>query len=243
MQQHDTLLIIPAYNEAANLPRVLAAVERANLGLPVLVIDDGSRDETATLARRAGARVVRHPYNLGYGAAVQTGYKYALEHGAERLVQLDADGQHDPSQVPRLLGPVVRGECDLALGSRFIGPSSYRMSPLQRVGRRLFCQLARLFGMAISDPTSGFQAMNRRVLELYAQPFFPTDFPDVDVLLHVHRQGLRIREVPVEMSAGTRASSLHGGLATFYYPYKMLLALWATPPRVRPAGPAKEPSP
>ena len=117
---------------------------------------------------RAGARVLRHPYNLGYGAAVQTGYKYALAQGATSVVQMDADGQHDPRQIPRLLEPVRRGECDLAIGSRFLAGGSYRMSFGKAIGRGVFRGLARLFGIDVTDPTSGFQAMNRRVLEIYA---------------------------------------------------------------------------
>ncbi len=231
------ILIVPAYNEASNLPSVLEAVQAAALGLELVVVDDGSRDATAQVAARGGARVLRHPHNLGYGAAVQTGYKYALRRGADWLVQMDADGQHDPRQIPRLLAPLRRDECDLVVGSRFLEPSGYRMGFSKRVGRDLFRAVARPFGIRVSDPTSGFQAMNRRVLELYVRDFFPSDFPDVDVLVTAHRAGVRIREVAVEMGPGLRASSLHGGLRTLYYPYKMLLSLWATSARPRPSPP------
>jgi len=243
MQPRAGILIIPAYNEAETLPRVLPEVLRADTGLELVVIDDGSRDDTAAVAARLGARVIRHPHNLGYGATVQTGYKYALARGAPLLAQMDADGQHDPHQIPRLLEPIRRGECDLVVGSRFLEPSGYEMDFARRLGRDLFKQLSRRAGIAISDPTSGFQAMNRRVLALYAEDFFPTDFPDVDVLVTAHRAGLRIREVPVEMSAGLRPSSLHGGLRSLYYPYKMLLSLWAGSARPRrPAGPEPPPA-
>lgn len=231
MRQHDIVLIIPAFNEAAHLPSVLRAVSDANTPADVVVIDDGSSDATAEVARSEGAVVLRHPYNLGYGAAVQTGYKYALRHGARLLVQLDADGQHDPTAIPELLAPLEGGECDLVVGSRFLEAGDYSMSLPKRLGRDLFRGIARLLGMGVTDPTSGFQAMNRRVLEFYCGDFFPSDFPDVDVLLAAHRQGLRILEVPVHMTEGLRESSLHSGLRTLYYPYKMLLALWAVPSR------------
>ncbi len=221
------LLVIPAFNEEAHLPTVLDAVHAAALDLDVVVVDDGSRDATAQLARAAGARVVRHPFNLGYGAALQTGYKFALAHGAPFLVQMDADGQHDPLQIPALLEPVRRGECDLALGSRFLEPTDYEMGLARTVGRELFRALARWAGLTLTDPTSGFQAMNRRVLEVYATDFYPSDYPDVDVLLTAHRSGMRIVERSVHMSAGLRESSLHGGLRSFYYVYKMLLSIWA----------------
>jgi glycosyltransferase involved in cell wall biosynthesis len=233
MQPGSGVLIMPAYNEATALPKVLPAVTRAATGLELVVIDDGSRDDTAAVAAGLGARVIRHPHNLGYGASVQTGYKYALARGAAVLAQMDADGQHDPRQIPRLLDPILRGECDLVVGSRFLEPSGYEMDLARRIGRDLFRAFSRRAGIAISDPTSGFQAMNRRVLALYAEDFFPSDYPDVDVLVTAHREGLRIREVPVEMSAGLRPSSLHGGLRSLYYPYKMLLSLWAGSARAR----------
>ena len=228
---NDAILVIPAHDEAEHLPAVLRRVAEADPGLAIVVVDDGSSDATAAVAAAAGARVIRHPYNLGYGAAVQTGYKYALACGVDIVVQLDADGQHDPAQISRLLDPVRRGECDLAIGSRFLTAGGYRMGAGRALGRDLFRGLARLFGMHVTDPTSGFQALNRRVLEIYAEDFFPSDFPDVDVLVIAHRAGARIHEFPVEMSEGARASRLHGGLRPIYYAYKMLLSLWAASAR------------
>ena len=233
------VIVIPAYQEEARLGAVLEAVANANLGCEVVVVDDGSRDATATVAARGGARVLRHPFNLGYGAALQTGYKYALERGASLLVQMDADGQHDPAELAELLGAVERGDADLVVGSRFLGRGSYQMGALRTLGRRLFQGIARLAGLAVSDPTSGFQAMNRRVLEVYARDFFPTDYPDVDVLLAAWRNGLRVAERPVRMHAGSRASTLHGGLRSVYYVYKMLLSTW-TAARRRAEAPAPE---
>jgi glycosyltransferase involved in cell wall biosynthesis len=221
------LIVIPAYDEEARLPTVLESIARSALDCEVVVVDDGSRDATSRVATRAGARVLRHPFNLGYGAALQTGYKYALERGAAFLVQMDADGQHDPAEIPRLLSPVESGELDLVVGSRFLGRGEYRMGSLRSLGRRVFQAIARLGGLRVSDPTSGFQAMNRRVLEVYARDFFPTDYPDVDVLLTAWRNGLCVGERAVSMSPGTRASTLHGGFRSFYYVYKMLLSTWS----------------
>jgi glycosyltransferase involved in cell wall biosynthesis len=223
------VLILPAFDEADRLGAVLADVVRANIGCDVVVIDDGSRDATARVARESGATLLRHPFNLGYGAALQTGYKYALARGASLLVQMDADGQHDPQEIRELMAPIERGECDLVVGSRFVAPTDYRMGWLRGIGRRVFASLARLAGLRVSDPTSGFQAMNRRVLEFYASDFFPTDYPDVDVLVAAFRHGLRVVERPVHMKTGTRNSTLHGGLRSFYYVYKMLLSTWSAP--------------
>jgi glycosyltransferase involved in cell wall biosynthesis len=221
------VLVIPAFNEAPRLPSLLGRIAAEKTGLEVVVVDDGSRDATAEVAARAGATVLRHPFNLGYGAGLQTGYKYALEVGAKWVVQMDADGQHDPSDIPRLLAPLERGECDLVIGSRFLAPTGYRMGFTRTLGRRFFVALARAFGITVTDPTSGLQALGRRVLELYAGDSFPSDYPDVDVLLTAHRHGLAVREISVEMHASQRKSTLHGGLRSVWYVYKMLLAVWA----------------
>ncbi len=223
-----TLLIIPAYNEGATLQRVLERVRAAELGCEVVVVDDGSIDDTAAIARACGATVVSHPFNLGYGAALQTGYKYAMTTDADLLLQMDADGQHDPAQFHALAQPIREGELDIVVGSRFIGESDYEMERLRTLGRWLFTSLARLAGLYVSDPTSGFQAMNRRVVDVYSRDFFPTDYPDVDVLLAAYRHGLRVGERPAAMAKAERASTLHGGLRPVYYVYKMLLSTWAT---------------
>ncbi len=227
MTKSDSLVLLPSYNEAARLPQVLARLRELAPGFRPVVVNDGSRDGTGAVARKCGAIVLDHPFNLGYGAALQTGYKFALEEGATLLVQMDADGQHDPAHIPRLIRPIEEGQADLVIGSRFLEPTTYRMGLARTVGRKLFQRLARLSGLDVTDPTSGFQAMNRAVLELYVGEFFPSDYPDVDVLLVGHRRGLRIRECSVVMSESTRPSTLHGGLRSVYYLYRLTLALWA----------------
>ncbi len=219
--------MIPAFNEAPRLPALLSGIAALQLDLEIAVVDDGSHDETAAVSAAAGATVLRHPFNLGYGAGLQTGYKYALAAGADYVVQMDADGQHDARDVPRLAAPILAGECDLVIGSRFLAPTGYAMGLTRTLGRRFFVALARGFGIRVTDPTSGFQALGRRVLELYVGDAFPSDYPDVDVLLTAHRHGLAVREVSVEMRASQRKSTLHGGLRSIWYVYKMMLAVWA----------------
>jgi glycosyltransferase involved in cell wall biosynthesis len=220
-------LIIPAYNEAQGLPCVFEAIKDADLEAEIVVVDDGSTDGTARTAAALGARVIRHPFNMGYGAAIQTGYMHALERGADLLVQMDADGQHDARQIPAMVEPILRGECDLVIASRFLEVTGYRMGWTRTAGRKLFEALGRLSGLNVTDPTSGFQAMNAATLELYVRDFFPPDYPDVDVLVVAARHGLRIRERASVMGVGLRASRLHGGARAFYYAYKMLLSMWA----------------
>ena len=233
MTEAPRVLIVPAFNEEPRLEAVLRSAAAAAPDYRIVVVDDGSRDATAEVARACGARVVRHPFNLGYGAALQSGYKYAHRTGASLVVQMDADGQHDPAQIPRLVEPVERDELDLVVGSRFLGEGDYRMGFARRLGRRFFQGVLRLFGLRVTDPTSGFQAMGRAVLDLYVRDFFPADYPDVDVLLAAHRHGLRVGERAVSMRTGVRASTLHAGLAPVYYLYKMLLSVWATSLRRR----------
>jgi len=223
-----TLLIIPAFNEGGRIGHVLERVRSAGFTGEIVVIDDGSKDSTGDEARSGGARVVRHPFNLGYGTALQTGYKTALDLGATTVVQMDADGQHDPANIAKLLQPILDDRCDVVVGSRFKDETGYQMSVVRSLGRKVFTAIARLAGLRVSDPTSGFQAMNRRVLELYAGDFFPADYPDIDVLLTAYRYGLRVGEESVRMSEGSRPSTMHGSLlGSFYYVYKMLLSIWA----------------
>jgi len=235
-----TLAIIPAFNEGARIEAVLQRLAAAAPALDVLVVDDGSRDDTAARARALGAYVASHPFNLGYGAALQTGYKWAVRADYSTVVQLDADGQHDAADVVRLLAPLAAGTADVAIGSRFIEPSGYRMGPLRATGRWIFATMLRVFGgPRIADPTSGFQALTRPAFEFCCGDFFPSDFPDVDVLLALARQGMRLVEVPVRMAPNPAAHvSMHAGLRALYYPYKMLLATYrsALGPRTQRSG-------
>jgi glycosyltransferase involved in cell wall biosynthesis len=225
LDRHQTLIVVPAFNEADHLVAVLAELAELAPGWPVLVVDDGSTDATPAVAREHGAEVVQHPFNLGYGAALQTGYKLARRRGVRFLVQMDADGQHQAEQISRLMAPLQDDELDLAVGNRFFLGSEYRAGALQDTGRWLLRATARLFGLHLSDPTSGFQAMNRAVIELYCGDFFPVDYPDLDVLVFARRHGLRIGERPTPMRAGPRASLLHHGFRPLYYFYRMFLAL------------------
>jgi hypothetical protein len=229
-----TVIVVPAHNEAPNLAGLLDAIREHLPELDVLVVDDASRDDTAQVAERCAAHVVRHPFNLGYGAALQSGYKWALERDVEFLVQMDADGQHLPSEVAAVLEPVRRGDCDLSVGSRFLeADGHYSMGATRSLGRWLLRGIARLAGLRLTDPTSGFQAMNRSVLELFVSDWYPFDYPDVDVLILAHRAGLRISEYGVRMAPGWRESSLHAGWKPLYYSYKMLLSLWAASAKPR----------
>jgi hypothetical protein len=219
-------VIIPALNESATIGVIVDQVRAAAPDLDVLVVDDGSHDDTAQHARRHGAVVVSHVFNLGYGAALQTGYKLADRRGYAYVVQLDADGQHDPADVPRLLAPLRAGTADVVIGSRFVAATGYEMGVVRTLGRVFFRRVLIVCGgPRVADATSGFQALSRSAYRFCCADFFPADFPDIDVLLLLHRQGFRILELPVKMAPSPPMHvPMHAGLRAAYYPYKMLLS-------------------
>lgn len=224
-----TLVLIPAFNEAARIAGVIKEVREVCPEFDILVVDDGSKDDTADAGRAAGATVVSHPFNMGYGVAIQTGYKYAYRQGYDFLVQMDGDGQHDPGFIAELLAPVVAGETDFVLGSRFLGIEGYEPSLARRVGMSFFRSLvSRIIGQRITDSTSGFQAFNRRVISFFTSEVFPCDYPDADMLITLHRARFRIREVPVRMHANAEGKSMHSGWKPLYYMFKMLLSIFVT---------------
>lgn len=222
----DTIIVLPAHNEAARIGGVITAVQAVSCEAAIVVVDDGSTDATGDCARAAGALVLRLPFNLGYGVALQTGYKYAVEQGCEYLVQLDGDGQHDPASIPGLLERVRAGRCDLCVGSRFLEGGTYSIPLFRRIGMILFRRVASAcVGHTITDPTSGFQAMNRTVFTFFSRDLYPADYPDTDVLVLLHRHGFRIAEAPVMMRAGDSSQSIHRGLRPLFYLFKMALAI------------------
>ncbi len=196
----STVIIIPAYNEAQALPETLTEL-RGLEGAPTLVVvDDGSDDPTSAVAHAAGAAVLRLPFNLGVGAAVRTGLRWAADHGAERAVVVDADGQHAPQGVADLLAALDAG-ADVVVGSRFTGDGTYEVGPMRRAAMRSLARtVRRVTHQDLTDVTSGFRAFDRKAIELLAHEY-PAEFlaDTVEVLLVVHNAGLTIAEVPVEM--------------------------------------------
>jgi glycosyltransferase involved in cell wall biosynthesis len=223
------LVIIPAYDEGRAIAEVIGRVRQALPAAAILVVDDGSRDDTARSARSAGALVVSHPFNMGYGVAIQTGYKYGVAQGYDYLVQIDGDGQHDPAFIPTLLEPLATGETDFVIGSRFLEPGSYTPPLLRRLGMGFFRAIIRLVtGERVTDPTSGYQAFNAEVARFFATEVFPCDYPDADMLIMLHLAHFRIRELPVRMYANDQGVSMHRGLKPLYYVFKMLLSILVT---------------
>jgi glycosyltransferase involved in cell wall biosynthesis len=220
------LAVVPAYNESATIVAVIEALREHAPMFDTLVIDDGSTDDTSALASRAGAQVLRLPFNLGIGGAVQTGFRFAFENGYELAVRLDGDGQHDPSQLRAVVAPVAAGDADIAIGSRFIGAGGYRSSAARRLGIRVLALVVSWIARRrLTDTTSGFQALNRRAIALYSSEL-PHDYPEVEGLVMAIRHGLRIVEVPVTMRERAHGSSSIGALASVYYMIKVLIAIF-----------------
>jgi len=234
-----TLIIMPAHNEAANLPEVLAEISRHAPEYQVLVVDDASEDDTPTVAARLGARVVSLSCNLGYGGALQTGFKYAVENGYTSVVLLDADGQHDPRCIPDLVGPVIAGEADVVVGSRFLGEMRYSAAWPKRLGMAIFGAIAgRVTRRKITDATSGYQALGRGAVCFFAKGNYPADYPDADTLLTLHYAGFRVIEVPVCMRGRIAGVSMHSSWKIVYYIFKMFLSILVIMLRQRMARPS-----
>lgn len=220
------LAVVPALNEAGAIGRVIGEIEATGLPIDVVVVDDCSTDETAAIAEAAGATVLRLPFNVGIGGAVQTGLRYARDEGYEIAIRLDGDGQHDARELPKLLAPLERGEASVVVGSRFVdGTGSYRPPLARRIGIRVFARLVSLLGgHRVTDTTSGFVALDRRGIELFASEY-PHDYPEVEATLVALRSGLRLAQVQVEMRERETGASSITFVRSLYYLVKVTLAI------------------
>ena len=221
------IAIVPAYNEEACIGQVLDEIREFDPGFSVVVIDDGSIDRTAQVARDRGAHVLRLPFNLGIGGSVQTGFRYAWENGYELAVRVDGDGQHDPLQLALIIGPVLADEADICVGSRYRERGDgFRSSAPRRIGIRILAATVSLLTrQKVTDPTSGFQALNRRAITLFAADY-PHDYPEVEALVMLIRHRLRLKEVPVQMRPRVAGRSSIRAFGSVYYMVKVLLALF-----------------
>ncbi len=225
------LAIIPAYNEAKNLPRLVARLRAAVPACDLCVVDDGSSDDTSAIAAGLNVTVLRLPTNLGIGGAVQTGYLWAERRGYDVAIQVDGDGQHNPAFIPTLLKPIEEGRADLVVGSRFLESKGFQSTQFRRIGIRYLSWFLRLrCGVKISDPTSGFRAAGKRAIALFARTY-PVDYPEPEAIALVKRSGLMVGEVPVTMEERQHGTSSITLGKTLYYLIKVSLALLLLPER------------
>jgi glycosyltransferase involved in cell wall biosynthesis len=223
------LAIVPALNEEASVARVIAEIAEAAPGFDIVVVDDGSLDRTSEVAESSGATVLRLPFNLGIGGAVQTGYRYAYENGYAIAVQIDGDGQHDPRQLDLLLGPLANGEADVVIGSRFAGVGEYRAQLSRRLGIRIFAWVvSAVTRQRITDSSSSFRAVNRRALALFAVDYPHGFLETVEATVLAARSGLRLTEVPVVMRERTEGTSTLTFARSLWYAAKVLVAVFVS---------------
>jgi len=216
------LAIIPAFNEADNIHAVLEDLRCFDGDL--LVVNDGSSDETAAVAKGLGAQVVSHPFNLGIGGTIQTGLKFARENGYDLAIQFDGDGQHRADQIFKITELVLKGEADLVIGSRTL-PGGYKMGITRFMGSRVFHWLIRtLSGHTIEDPTSGFRCYGKRTIALFSR-YYTDDYPEVESIITAARSGLRVIEVPVLLRGRPSGHSSITRRKSAYYMLKVTLAM------------------
>lgn len=219
------LIVIPAFNEETTIGDVILSIREKEPGMDILVVNDGSSDKTSEMAMIAGAKVIDIPYNIGYGGAIQTGFRFAVDYDYDYVITMDGDGQHDTDSIRSLIDTMERDGADVVIGSRFL-EGNYRMSLARRIGSWLFSKIANVYtGVRITDPTSGFQIYNRKAFSYLSKgDNYPLDYPDVNIIMALHRMKFRLSEAPVRMIR-KEGKSMHSGLKPFFYMLRMILAI------------------
>ncbi len=219
------LIIVPAYNEEGSIASVIDDLRNNFPEGYILVINDGSQDNTSDAAKKLGARVVDLPFNLGIGGAMQTGFRFALEGGYDAAIQFDGDGQHHADQIGKILRPFVAGNADLVVGSRFLSEGGFTSSVQRRIGAKILSLVVTaIVGIRITDPTSGFRVYGRNALEFFSS-VYPEDYPEVEAFVLAHKRGLKIIEVASEIGPRTGGRSSITFSRAVYYMVKVLLAV------------------
>lgn len=223
------LMIIPAYNEENSIVSTVQSLSKANLKgdtLDYVIINDGSKDNTKKVCEENKLNFVNLPVNLGIGGAVQTGYKYALEHDYDVAIQFDGDGQHDAAYIKNLVNEIKNG-ADIAIGSRYVAElSEFKSTFIRRIGIKFLSFLIKICtGKRIYDPTSGFRASNKEIIKMFANEY-PTDYPEPDTIVTVIKKGYNVSEIPVKMKERTSGkSSLSSPIKAMFYMIKVSVAI------------------
>jgi glycosyltransferase involved in cell wall biosynthesis len=220
------LIVVPAFNEQKAIGQVVREIRATEPGVPVLVVDDCSTDDTAALARAAGAEVLPLPHHLGLGGSVQAGYKLAFELGYEYVIRMDGDGQHDPLYIPKILDALRTSSCQMAIGSRYVDGGEEHTSFARGLGIRFFRLVLRpILGREVRDPTSGFVGVNREALQVFSRSF-PLEYPEIETLVVLKRKAFRFVEVPCRMRRRLAGRSTITGLRSLYYIAHVLLGVF-----------------
>jgi glycosyltransferase involved in cell wall biosynthesis len=220
------LVIIPALNEMGAIGGVVRSIRTYVPGVPVLVIDDGSTDETIKIAREAGAAILPMPHHLGLGGCVQAGYRLAYELGFDYVIRVDGDGQHDARDIPRIFERLKQSGCEMVIGSRFVNGPGLQSGLIRSIGIRVFRVLLRpILGKPVHDPTSGFVGVNRRALTVFSRSF-PLEYPEIEALVVLQRRRFRFEEVPCKMLPRTSGRSSITATKSIYYILHVLLGVF-----------------
>lgn len=219
------LAIIPALNEDETLRGVIQGIRTFLPHADILVVNDGSTDATSDIARDEGVLVLEHPYNMGIGATMQTGFLHALRNGYDVAIQVDGDGQHNPEFLPSLIQPILVGKSNVVIGSRYLSGGGFKSTFLRKLGIKYFTYLVWIFSRkTVTDPTSGFRAMDRKGLELFSEEY-PSDYPEVEALISANRRGLHFQEIPTRMRDRQGGISSIGAMSALYYMVKVTLSI------------------
>jgi glycosyltransferase involved in cell wall biosynthesis len=219
------LIIIPAYNEEKSIKEVIDDINDKIKDVDIVVINDGSTDNTLNEANKTNAFVIDLPFNLGIGGAMQTGYLHALNNDYDIAVQIDADGQHDASYINDIIKPVIDGQADMVIGSRYLEKTEYKSTFFRRTGMIYFTNLIKcITGKRVTDTTSGFRAVNKTIIKIFANDY-PEDYPEVEVIIRLNKKGFKIEEKTVKMHERKAGKSSITPFKSIYYILKVTLGV------------------
>jgi len=225
MKNPKILALVPAYNEENNIQQVVKEIKNCGHEIDVIVIDDCSLDKTKKVAKESGAIVLSLPFNLGIGGTVQTGFKYAHEYGYDIAIQIDGDCQHIPTEIGKLIDPILTNDCDVVIGSRYLNKTNYKTPLSRKIGILIFSFINTIvIRQKITDNTSGFRAYNRKAI-LFLSHVYPSDYPEVEAVVVLSKNHFRIMEVPVQMRERQHGNSSINSIKSFYYMIKVPLSI------------------
>jgi glycosyltransferase involved in cell wall biosynthesis len=220
-----TLIIIPAYNEEMSVGKVIEEIKHHVAQVDILVVNDGSTDATGDISREKGVWVLDHPYNMGIGATMQTGFLFAFQNDYDLAIQVDGDGQHDSRYLEKLISPLIKKDANVVIGSRYLEEKGFKSSFLRRVGIRFFSILCFILsGERVTDPTSGFRAFDKKVIDFFSREY-PSDYPEAESIILLHKKGFAFREIPVMMKERQGGVSSINLFKSVYYMVKVTLSM------------------
>lgn len=226
IDERKIIFTIPAYNEEMNIAKVIKEIKGEFNDSKILVINDCSKDKTKDIVQKEGVTCISQPFNMGYAMAIQTGIKYANEHGYDYVIQFDADCQHIASEARKLLNKMEEKKCDIVIGSRFLEKGSYNQTFFRKLGTNIFASLIKVFcKKKITDPTSGFQCLGKKAIERFSKMGMYPEFPDANLIIELIYNGYKIEEVPVKMRLREFGESMHGGIIK---PIKYMISILYT---------------